>query len=130
MKFSLVASFLVLAVVYSSEARTLVKREGQSDVDRIAQLFKDMSTSLSSATQEMVETYMGDGRTRIQPLMEQVQAEASKLQQQVKPFISNMEEQVKPLSDSLQTQVKPLTDMMEKFLQEMLDQSKALLPPQ
>ncbi|KAM4735389.1 uncharacterized protein FYW61_005900 [Anableps anableps] len=154
MKFSLLTTLLVvLAVAHGSEARSLVKREVQAEVDRITQLLKEMSASVTTATQDMVEkmkalemtntaqTYMEDSRAKIQPLMEQVQAEAAKLQEQVKPFISNIEEhirpltndfntQVQPLTDNFQAQVKPLTDMMEKFLQQVMEQSKALLPPQ
>lgn len=82
---------------------------------------------------------MEDSRAKIQPLVEQVQSEAAKLQEQVKPLISNIEEQIRPLTDdfnaqvltdNLQNQVKPLTNMMEKFLQQVMEQSKALLPPQ
>ncbi|XP_015228760.1 PREDICTED: type-4 ice-structuring protein LS-12-like [Cyprinodon variegatus] len=154
MKFSLVATLLVvLAVAHGSEARALVKREVQAEVERLTQLLKDMSASVTTATQDMVEkmkalemtntaqTYMEDSRARIQPLVEKVQAEAAKLQEQVKPFISNIEEHVRPLTDdlnsqvqplteNLQAQVKPLTDMMEKFLQQVMEQSKALMPPQ
>ncbi|MED6289480.1 hypothetical protein CHARACLAT_003212 [Characodon lateralis] len=154
MKFSLVATLLVvLAVTHGSEARSLVKREVQAEVDKITQLLREMSASVTTATQDMVEkmkalemtntaqTYMEDSRAKIQPLVEKVQAEAAKLQEQVKPFISNIEEhirpltddfsaQVQPLADNFQAQVKPLTDMMEKFLQQAMEQSKALLPPQ
>ncbi|PWA24939.1 antifreeze protein type IV [Gambusia affinis] len=152
MKFSLFATILVvLAVAHGSEARSLVKREVQAEVDRITQLLRDMSTSITTATQDMVEkmkalemtntaqTYMEDSRAKIQPLVEQVQSEAAKLQEQVKPLISNIEEHIRPLTDNfngqvltdnLQNQVKPLTDMMEKFLQQAMEQSKTLLPPQ
>ncbi|KAK5600304.1 hypothetical protein CRENBAI_001390 [Crenichthys baileyi] len=154
MKFSLVATLLVvLSVTHGSEARSLVKREVQAEVDKITQLLKEMSASVTTATQDMVEkmktlemtntaqTYMEDSRAKIQPLVEKVQAEAVKLQEQVKPFISNIEEhirpltddfsaQVQPLADNFQAQVKPLTDIMEKFLQQVMEQSKALLPPQ
>ncbi|KAF7226566.1 type-4 ice-structuring protein LS-12 [Nothobranchius furzeri] len=142
MKFSLVATLLVLAAVYGSEAASLVKRDVQSDVDKFTQLFKDMSISVSAATQEMIEkmkalemtnaaqTYMEDSRVKIQPLMETVQSEATRLQEQVQPYIINMEEHMKPLTDNLNAQVKPLTDMMEKFFQQVMDQSKTLLPPQ
>uniref|UniRef100_A0A3Q2PIF9 Antifreeze protein type IV n=1 Tax=Fundulus heteroclitus TaxID=8078 RepID=A0A3Q2PIF9_FUNHE len=143
MKFSLVAALLVvLALAYGSEARTLVKREVQAEVDGISQVLKEMSARISTVTQDMVEkmkalemtnsaqTYMEDSRAKIQPLVERVQAEATKLQEQVKPFISNIEEQVQPLTDNFNAQVQPLTDMMEKFLQQVMEQSKALLPPQ
>ncbi|XP_054903188.1 type-4 ice-structuring protein LS-12-like isoform X2 [Poeciliopsis prolifica] len=148
MKFSLVATILVvLAVAHGSVARSLVKRELQPEVDRITQVLREMSTFVSTATQDMMEkmkapemtntaqTYMEDSRAKIQPLVEQ----AAKLQEQIKPIISNIEEHIRPitddfngqvLTDNLQNQMKPLTDMMEKFLQKVMDQSKALLPPQ
>ncbi|XP_040900955.1 type-4 ice-structuring protein LS-12-like [Toxotes jaculatrix] len=154
MKVSLVAALIVvLAVAHSSEAVSLVKRDIQSDVDRITKLINDMSASITSATQDMVEkvkalevtntaqTYVEDSKAKIQPLVDKVQAEATKLQEQVKPFIANIEDQIKPLTENFNTQVrpltdnfhaqvKPLTDMMEKFFQQVMDQTKALLPPQ
>ncbi|XP_041842838.1 type-4 ice-structuring protein LS-12-like isoform X1 [Melanotaenia boesemani] len=154
MKFSLVAALVVvLAVAHGSEAVSLVKRDTQADLDRLTQLIKDMSVSITTATQEMVEkiktlemtntaqTYVEEGKAKIQPLMEKVQAEAAMLQEQVQPYITNIEDhikpltdnfhaQVKPLTDNFHTQVKPLTDMMEKLFQQVVDQSKVLLPPQ
>ncbi|XP_042280736.1 type-4 ice-structuring protein LS-12-like [Thunnus albacares] len=154
MKFSLVAALVVvLAVAHGTESVSLVKRDVQAEVDKITKLINDMSTSITSATQEMVEkvkalevtntaqTYMEDSRAQIQPLVEKVQAEAAKLQEQVKPFIANIEDQikpltdnfnaqVKPLTDNFHAQVKPLTDIMEKFFKQVMDQTKALLPPQ
>lgn len=38
-----------------SEAVSLVKRDVQSDVDKITKLINDMSASITSATQDMVE---------------------------------------------------------------------------
>lgn len=38
-----------------SEAVSLVKRDVRSDVDRITRLINDMSSSITSATQDMVE---------------------------------------------------------------------------
>merc|ERR1712035_133635 len=154
MKFSLVAALVVvLAVAHGTEAVSLVKRDVQSEVDRITTIINDMSVSITAATQDMVrkvkalevtntaQTYVEDSRAKIQPLVEKVQAEAAKLQQQVKPFIANIEDQIKPmtdnfnaqvrpLTDNFHTQVKPLTDMMEKFFQQVMDQTKALVPPQ
>ncbi|XP_073342287.1 antifreeze protein type IV [Pagrus major] len=154
MKFSLVAALVVvLAVAHGSEAVSLVKRDVKSEVDRITKVINDMSASITVATQDLVEkvkalevtntaqTYVEDSRAKILPLVEKVQAEAVKLQEQVKPFIANIEDQikpmtdnfnaqVKPLTDNFQGQVKPLTDMIEKLFQQMMDQTKALLPPQ
>ncbi|XP_067456813.1 type-4 ice-structuring protein LS-12-like [Thunnus thynnus] len=80
-----------------------------------------MSTSITSATQDMVEkvleviktaqTYMEDSRAQIQPLVERVQAEAAKLQEQVKPFITNTEDQIKPLTDNFNAQVFKSSEM-------------------
>ncbi|XP_026173476.1 type-4 ice-structuring protein LS-12-like [Mastacembelus armatus] len=154
MKFSYIAALVVfLAVAHGSEAVSLVKHDIQSEVDKITKLLNDMSASISSATQDMVEkvkalemtntaqTYMEDSRSQIQPLVDKVQAEATKLQEQVKPFIANIEDQikpltenfnaqVKPLTDNFHSQVKPLTDMMEMLFQQVMDKTKALLPPQ
>ncbi|XP_032374977.1 type-4 ice-structuring protein LS-12 [Etheostoma spectabile] len=154
MKFSLVAAFLVvLAVAHGTEAGSVVKRDAQTDLEKLTQLINDMSASITSATQDMVEkvkalevtntaqTYIDDSRAQIQPLVDKVQAEAAKLQEQVKPYIANIEDhikpltdnfqaQVKPLTDNFQAQVQPLTDIMEKFFQQVMDQTKALLPPQ
>ncbi|KAI3361333.1 hypothetical protein L3Q82_013512, partial [Scortum barcoo] len=154
MKFSLVAALVVvLAVAHGTQAGSLVKRDTQAELDKITKIINDMSASITVATQDMVEkvkalemtntaqTYMEDSRAKIQPLVEKVQAEATKLQEQVKPFIANIEEQIKPLTDNFNAQVRPLTDnfhaqvqpltdMMEKFFQQVMDQTKALLPPQ
>merc|ERR1711980_50049 len=85
MKFSLVAALVVvLAVAHGTEAGSLVKRDAQTDLDKITQLINDMSTSITTATQDMMErvkamevtntaqTYMEDSRTKIQPLFEKV----------------------------------------------------------
>ncbi|XP_074540336.1 antifreeze protein type IV [Halichoeres trimaculatus] len=154
MKFSLIAALLVvLAIAHGSEAGSLVKRDVQADVDKITKVIKEMSASITTATQDMVDkvkamemtntaqTYVEDSKAKIQPLVEKFHSEATKLQEQVKPYITNIEEQmkpltdnfnaqVKPLTDNFQAQVKPLTDMMEKFFQQVLDQTKALMPPQ
>merc|ERR1711962_1065283 len=142
MKSSLVAAlFVVLTVAHVTESVSLVKRDVQAEVDKITKLINDMSTSITSATQELVEkvkalkvtntaqTYMEDSRAQIQPLVDKVQAEAIKLQKQVKPYIANIEDKIKPLTNNFHAQVKPLTDLMEKFFKQVMDQTKALLPP-
>ncbi|RVE63243.1 hypothetical protein OJAV_G00165670 [Oryzias javanicus] len=137
MKFSCVAALLVvLAVTRGCEAVSLVRRDAPSEVDRLTQLMENMSASIAAATQEVVDKMKALEMTsaahvsKLQPLVEQVQAEAAKLQEQVKPYVSNIEEHIRPLTDNLNSHVKPLTDMMEKLLQQVVDQSKALLPPQ
>ncbi|XP_040021863.1 antifreeze protein type IV [Gasterosteus aculeatus] len=154
MNFSNIAALvLVLAVAHGTQAGSLVRRDAQSELDKITKLINDMSAGLSNATQEVVEkiktlemsntaqTYMEDSRSQIQPLVDKVQAEAAKLQEQVKPFVSDMEEQirpvmenfqtqVKPLADNFQAQVKPLADTMMKIFQQLMDRTKALPAPQ
>ncbi|KAM6995083.1 uncharacterized protein LKV04_007352 [Tautogolabrus adspersus] len=143
MKFSLVAALVVvLAVAHGSEAGSLVKRDVQADVDKITRIINDMSASLTASTQELVDkvkalevtntaqSYVDDSKAKLQPLVEKVQAEAAKMQEHMKPVLANIEEQMKPLTDNIQEQVKPLTDMVEKFFQQVMDQTKALMPPQ
>merc|ERR1712035_115873 len=153
MKFSLVAALVVvLAVAHGAEAVSLVKRDVQAEVDRLTKIINDMSASITATTQELVEkvkalevtntaqTYMETGRAQIQPLVDRVQAEAATLQEQLKPVIANIEDKLKPLTDnisaqvgpvtgSLHLQVKSLTDMVEKVFQQVMDETKALLPP-
>ncbi|CAN9514155.1 unnamed protein product [Ophioblennius macclurei] len=132
MKFSLVAAIVaLLAVAHGPEARTLMRRDVQSDIDQITKIFNDMSASLTSTTQDLVEkmkamevtntaqTYYQDGKAQIQPLVDQFQAEAVKLQ-----------EQMKPLADNLSAQVQTFNYMMEKWFQEVVDQTKVLMHPQ
>merc|ERR1712035_117820 len=90
MKFSLVATLVVvLAVAHGTQAGALVKRDIQSEVNRITKIIKDMSASITTATQDMVE-------------------------------------KVKALEVTNTAQ----TYVMEKFFQQVMNQTKALLPPQ
>lgn len=45
----------IKCVLTGTQAMTLVKREVESEVDRITKFIKDMSDSITLATQEMVE---------------------------------------------------------------------------
>ncbi|KAF0031759.1 hypothetical protein F2P81_016314 [Scophthalmus maximus] len=143
MKFSLVAALVVvLAVAHGSEAGSLVKRDVQAEVDKITKLIRDMSATFTRETQDIVEkvkalevtnsaqTYMEASKAQIQPLVDKVQAEATRMQEQLKPFLANIEDQLKPLGDNVNVHVKPLTDMMASFFQQVVDQTKYLLPPQ
>ncbi|XP_054478416.1 type-4 ice-structuring protein LS-12-like [Anoplopoma fimbria] len=150
MKFSIIAALVVvLAVAHGTEAKSVVKRDAQSDMDKFAKLISEMSASITSTTQDMVEkvkalevtntaqTYVVDSMSKIQTLAERVQAEATNLQEQAKPYIGNIEEHIRPmtenfktLTDNLQAQVKTLTDMMPRFFQQVMDQIKELLQAQ
>uniref|UniRef100_A0A8D3E1Z2 Antifreeze protein type IV n=1 Tax=Scophthalmus maximus TaxID=52904 RepID=A0A8D3E1Z2_SCOMX len=143
MKFSLVAALVVFECASAgSEAGSLVKRDVQAEVDKITKLIRDMSATFTRETQDIVEkvkalevtnsaqTYMEASKAQIQPLVDKVQAEATRMQEQLKPFLANIEDQLKPLGDNVNVHVKPLTDMMASFFQQVVDQTKALLPPQ
>merc|ERR1712035_251247 len=115
MKFSLVAAVvLVLAVAHGTQAGSLVKRDAESDMDKITRLINEMSASITSATK----------------LQEQVKPFIANIEDQIRPMTDNFNAQVRPLTDNFHAQVKPLTDMMEKFFQQVMDQTKALVPPQ
>ncbi|XP_056142849.1 type-4 ice-structuring protein LS-12-like [Lampris incognitus] len=158
MRVSLVAALvLVLAIGHGAEAASLMKSEAPSAVEMITKIIKEMSAIVTGTTQGMVQKlksheltnkaqmYIEDSRAQIQPLVEHVQIEAGKLQEQVKPYFTNIEEQMKHLTDNLQAQIiplaenfnvqiKPLADkfqtQVERLFQQVMDQTKALLPPQ
>merc|ERR1711980_42718 len=125
MKFSLVAALVVmLAVAHGTEAVSLAKRDVQAEVDRITKIINDMSASITTATQEMVEKVKAlEVTNTAQTYMETSRA-------QIQPLTDNLSAQVGPMTDKLHSQVKPLTDMVEKLFQQVMDETKALLPPQ
>uniref|UniRef100_A0A3Q3XAG9 Uncharacterized protein n=1 Tax=Mola mola TaxID=94237 RepID=A0A3Q3XAG9_MOLML len=113
-------------VFAGTKAMSLANRDIQAEVDRITKIIKDMSTSITALeVTNTAQTYMEDSRAKILPLVQKVQTE-----DQIKPLTDNFSTQVQPLSDNFHAQVKPLTDMMEKFFKQVVDQTKALLPPQ
>ncbi|XP_053183399.1 type-4 ice-structuring protein LS-12 [Scomber japonicus] len=154
MKFSLVAALVVvLAVAHGTESVSLVKRDAKAEVEKVTKFISEMTASITTATQDVVEkvkalkvvntadNFVKVGTEQIQPLIKKVQSEVAKLQEQAKPFITNIEDQFKPITDTfvakvqplvdnLQAQVDPLTDIVEKLLKQVTDSIEALLPPQ
>nr|XP_006643008.1 PREDICTED: type-4 ice-structuring protein LS-12-like [Lepisosteus oculatus] len=141
MKFFLVSALaVVLALTHGTEALSLVKREAPPslpDFERLTKYFQDLSATLTSGTQDLVEklkaqeltnkaqAYLEDSKAQLQPLAENIQA-------QLKPLVDNIEEQLRPLTDNLQSQLKPLAENAQVQLLELwkkfLDQAKALAP--
>ncbi|XP_053344113.1 type-4 ice-structuring protein LS-12-like [Clarias gariepinus] len=133
MKFSLVA-VLVAVLAIGSQAASLVKRESPAmpaEVEKIASYFQDLVQNLKALeTPELAnkaKAYIEESRAQFQPMVE-------KLQEQLKPLSSNIEEQMEPLAASVRAQITPYTSLVQSQFEEMLkfmvDQTKAILPPQ
>ncbi|KAF7692050.1 type-4 ice-structuring protein LS-12-like [Silurus meridionalis] len=133
MKFSLVAA-LVVALAIGSQAASLVKREAAElppEVEKIASYFQDLIQNLKALeTPDLAnraKTYLEESRAQLMPVVQ-------KLQEQLTPLSSNIEEQVEPLAASVRAQITPYTNLMQSQIEDMLkfvvDQTKAILPPQ
>ncbi|KAG7318008.1 hypothetical protein KOW79_019043 [Hemibagrus wyckioides] len=133
MKFSLVAA-LVVALAIGSQAASLVKREAQAlpaEVEKIASFFQDLVQNLkaleSPELANKAKAYMEESRAQFQPMVE-------KLQEQLKPLSSNIEEQMEPLAASVRAQISSYTEVMQSQFEDIfkivVDQTKAILPPQ
>ncbi|KAB5532863.1 hypothetical protein PHYPO_G00125030 [Pangasianodon hypophthalmus] len=133
MKFSLIAA-LVIALAIGSQAASLVKRESPEmppEVEKIASYFQDLVQNLKALEApelaNKAKAYMEESRAQLQPVVE-------KLQEQLKPLSSNIEEQIEPLAASVRAQIAPYTNLMQSQIEDMLrfvvDQTKAILPPQ
>ncbi|TSK20101.1 Type-4 ice-structuring protein LS-12 [Bagarius yarrelli] len=127
MKFSLIAA-LVVVLAIGSQAASLVKRDAQAlpaEVEKIASFFQDLVQNLKAL--ESPELATKANRAQLQPVVQ-------KLQEQLKPLSTNIEEQMEPLAASVRAQISPFTDMMQSQIEDMfkfvVDQTKAILPPQ
>ncbi|KAK9514261.1 hypothetical protein VZT92_027740 [Zoarces viviparus] len=121
MKFSIIAALVVvLAVAHGTEAGSLVKRDAQINLSQMTKLIKDMSASITSATQDMVD------KVKALEMTNTAQTYAENSRSQIQPLV----EKVKPLTDNFYSQVKPLTSIMEKFFQQVMDSTKTLPAPQ
>ncbi|XP_041094859.1 type-4 ice-structuring protein LS-12-like [Polyodon spathula] len=137
MKFSVVAvlAFAMVALHGSETGAAVVKREVPAELESLSKYFTELSSLLSSTTQELVQklqaqelntkaqAYLEDSRAQLKPLADSVQA-------QLKPLSDSIQAQLKPLSDSVQAQLKPLADSMQVQILELwnkvLDSAKAL----
>nr|XP_046158149.1 type-4 ice-structuring protein LS-12-like [Oncorhynchus gorbuscha] len=138
MKFSIVAA-LVVVLAIGCESSSLVKRDIPAEIETLNKYFQDAIEKVKS--HELIsqaQGYLEEGKTQITPLTD-------KIQEQMKSFVSDIEEQVRPMADKLQAQFMPLVDQMqaqfkpladdlqaqmEQLFQTVVDQTKALLPPQ
>nr|XP_029537387.1 type-4 ice-structuring protein LS-12-like [Oncorhynchus nerka] len=152
MKFSIVAA-LVVVLAIGCESSSLVKRDIPAEIETLTKYFQDAIEKVKS--HELIsqaQGYLEEGKTQITPLTdkiqehaEKIQEHAEKIQEQMKSFVSDIEEQVRPMADNLQAQFMPLVDkmqaqfkpladdlqaQMEQLFQTVVDQTKALLPPQ
>ncbi|XP_064207125.1 type-4 ice-structuring protein LS-12-like isoform X2 [Anguilla rostrata] len=135
MKFSLVAALVViLALAHGCESVSLVKRDAHMEVDTLIKYVQDLSSLVTKTTQGLVEraktheltgkanAYIEDGRTQLQPLVQQIQKE-------LKPLAASIKEQLKPLTEPLQAQLKPFSDSiqpeLERIWKTLLDATKA-----
>ncbi|KAF4076114.1 hypothetical protein AMELA_G00226780 [Ameiurus melas] len=132
MKF-LIAAFVVTLAI-GSQAASLVKRESPElppEVEKIASYFQDFVQNLKALeTPELAnkaKSYIDESRAQLQPMIE-------KLQEQLKPLSSNLEEQIEPLAASVRAQITPYTNLMQSQIEDLVkfvvDQTKAVLPPQ
>lgn len=145
MKFSLVAA-LVVVLAIGCESSSLVKRDIPAEIETLTKYFQDaIETVKSHELISQAQGYLEEGKTQITPLTDKIQEHAEKIQEQMKPFVSDIEKQVRPIADNLQAQFMPLVDkmqaqfkpladdlqaQMEQLFQTVVDQTKALLPPQ
>ncbi|XP_020353702.1 type-4 ice-structuring protein LS-12-like [Oncorhynchus kisutch] len=134
MKFSIVAA-LVVVLAIGCESSSLVKRDIPAEIETLTKYFQDAIEKVKS--HELIsqaQGYLEEGKTQITPLTDKIQEHAEKIQEQMKSFVSDIEKQVRPMADKLQAQFKPLADdlqaQMEQLFQTVVDQTKALLPPQ
>ncbi|KAI4902668.1 hypothetical protein NFI96_016232, partial [Prochilodus magdalenae] len=129
MKIALIAA-LIAVLAIGSESASLVKREVPEELQKIGQYFQGLFDSLKSVEStelaNAAKSYIEESRAQFQPMVE-------KLHEQLKP-LANIDEQIKPLAASLQAQLTPYTDLVqtqvEDVLRFMVDQTKAILPPQ
>ncbi|KAM9406082.1 uncharacterized protein ACWYII_029065 [Salvelinus alpinus] len=145
MKFSLIAA-LVVVLAIGCESGSLVKRDIPAEIETLKKYFQDaIETVKSHELISQAQGYLEEGKTQITPLTDKIQEHAEKIQEQMKPFVSDIEKQVRPMADNLQAQLMPLVDkmqaqfkpladdlqaQMEQLFQTVVDQTKALLPPQ
>ncbi|XP_062841859.1 type-4 ice-structuring protein LS-12-like [Trichomycterus rosablanca] len=133
MKFSLIAAIAVVLAI-GSESASLVKRESPDmlpEFEKITKYFQDMVDSLKviEAPQlaDKAKAYIEESKAQLQPMVEN-------LHEQLKPLSGNIEDQFKPLADSMQAQITSYGNIMQAQVEDLfkfvVDQTKAILPPQ
>ncbi|KAK6458496.1 type-4 ice-structuring protein LS-12-like [Huso huso] len=126
MKFSIVAVLaFAMVVLHGSETdAAVVKREVPTDLESLSKYFKELSTLLTSTTQDLVQ------KLQAQELNAKAQAYLEDGRAQLKPLADSVQAQLQPLTDSVQAQLKPLADSMQVQLLELwnkvLESAKAL----
>ncbi|XP_053190891.1 type-4 ice-structuring protein LS-12-like [Scomber japonicus] len=126
MKFTLIATLVVLALAQGSFAQDM------ADLERLGQYFEEMKTKMTMELTEMIrtqdlaqqaQTFMEDKKTQLEPL-------AAQIQEQLKSVSTTVEEQIKPLAASVQAQIAPMVEdfqkQMEAILVRLTEQTKAI----
>merc|ERR1712212_114502 len=126
MKFSLIATIVVLALAQGSFAQDM------ADIEKIGQYFEEMRNKMTLELTEMIrtqdlsnqaQTFMEDKKTQLEPL-------AAQIQEQLKSVATTVEEQIKPLAANVQAQIAPMVEDFQKQMQAILlrltEQAKAI----
>ncbi|KAM7384343.1 hypothetical protein PAMA_011608 [Pampus argenteus] len=126
MKFSLIATLVVLALAQGSLAQEM------PDFEKIAQYFEEMKTRMTSQMSEIIgsQDLQGQAQTFLEDRKAQLEPLAAQIQGQLTSITSNLEEQIKPLAASMQAQLQPMIrdfqTQMEGILAQMTEQAKAI----
>ncbi|XP_060756983.1 type-4 ice-structuring protein LS-12-like [Neoarius graeffei] len=133
MKFSLIIT-IVITLAIGSQAASLVKRESSQippELEKIGSYFQNFIQNLktldSPELANQARAYIDESKAQLQPVVE-------KLQEQLKPLSTNIEEKIEPLAASVRAHISPYTNLLQSQVEDLLkfvvDQTKAILPPQ
>lgn len=90
-------------------------------------LVKDLLLYILKRCVAFSRAYIEESKARLEPMVVNIQ-------EQLKPFSGNMEEQFKPLADTMQAQLSSYSNLMQSQVEDLfkfvVDQTKAILPPQ
>merc|ERR1711964_225120 len=126
MKFSLIATIVVLALAQGSFAQDI------TDLEKLGKYFDEVKDKFTLELTEMIrnqdltnqaQTFLADRKTQLEPL-------ATQIQDQLKTVATTVEEQIKPLAANVQSQIQPMVDEFQKQIQDILlrltEQAKAI----
>ncbi|CAN9503919.1 unnamed protein product [Ophioblennius macclurei] len=118
MKYTLIAAVVVLALAQGSFA------QDASMAEHLTRYFEELKTKMTEDFTALVNnqeltskasTLLQDGKTKLEPLVAQVQ-------EQIQALSSSVQEQMKPLTDNAQTQIRPVLENLQKTMEDMIKQ--------
>ncbi|KAM8883199.1 type-4 ice-structuring protein-like [Synchiropus picturatus] len=122
MKFTLIATIVVLALAHGSLAQELF------DMEKIGQYVEEMKTKMTKDLTEFTrnndlatqaQTFLEEKKNEMQPMLDQ-------FQEQLKSAVANMETQ----ATNVQTQIQPIMEQfqlqLEALVKQVTDKAKAL----